>query len=210
METTGPGARESGSQDDTSEEGPTSAGRRAFGRRELALTVVLGAVVLALGLSGVGMVPVPNSTGNATLLHLPVVAGGVVGGPYVGLLTGLVFGLFSWANHAAPIFRDPLVAVVPRLFIGLVAWWVFLRLASRGRTLAAAAAGALGSAANTVGVLSVAIGLGHIPASVALAVLPQAAIEAGLAALVALACAWLWPFRREGRPEGSGTSREKE
>lgn len=171
---------------------PASTRRGALARRELLMAGSLGAVVLVLGISGLGLIPVPNSTGNATLLHLPVVVGGVLGGPYVGLILGGVFGTFSWVDHAAPIFRDPLVAVVPRLFIGLVAWWVFFRLASRGRYLAAAAAGALGSAANTAGVLSAALLLGYIPAYVVLAVLPQALLEAALAAIAVAVALRLW------------------
>lgn len=179
---------------------PVSVLRRVF------VGSALGLLTLALGVSGLGMIPVPNLTGNATILHIPVILGGVFGGPVVGVAVGGVFGGFSWVDHSAPVFRDPLVAVLPRLLIGLVAWWVFAALRERGITLAAALSGALGSVSNSAGVVTVAVALGHLPPSVALDVLPQALLEAALAAAAVVFAVRGYLFyvsRRRGSAKGN-------
>ncbi|WP_119069523.1 ECF transporter S component [Rubrobacter indicoceani] len=147
--------------------------------------LLLGALTLGLGVSGLGLIPVPNSTGNATVMHVPAVLAGVFGGPLVGVFVGLVFGGFSWIDYSAPIFRDPVVALIPRLLIGPVAWGVFVFLRRGGVARAAALAGVAGSATNSVGVLSLAVGLGYFPLRYVWPVLPQAFVEAGLAGLAA-------------------------
>ncbi|MGI8650054.1 MAG: hypothetical protein ACR2KW_06700 [Rubrobacter sp.] len=81
------------------------------------------------------------------------------------------------------------MAVIPRLFMGLVAWAVFHTLRERSINLAAALAGAIGSAASTVGVLSVAVLLGYLPISAIAPVLPQAVVEALLASLAVVLAA---------------------
>jgi uncharacterized membrane protein len=79
---------------------------------------------------------------------------------------------------------NPLVAVLPRLLIGVVAWAVFVGLRRWSIDLASAAAGILGSFTSTVGVLGLAILFGLLPPAVIPAVLPQAIAEAILAAVV--------------------------
>jgi uncharacterized membrane protein len=112
------------------------------------------AVVLAM--SPIGRIPVPWTGVNATTMHIPAIIGGILEGPVVGAGVGLIFGLFSFTTSGG-FFTDPLVSVLPRLFIGAVAAWVFQ--ATRRAGWAAAA----GTAANTVGVL-VMLGLrGYLP-----------------------------------------------
>jgi uncharacterized membrane protein len=146
---------------------------------------VLAAITIILGVvPGLGFIPIPNTTGSATTEHIPTILGGVVAGPLVGIVSGLIFGLLSFLRSTTPLFKDPLVAIVPRLFIGLVAWAVFAGLVRFNRDVAAVVAGFLGSATNTVLVLSIAVARGYIPAPVVITIIPQAIIEAIVAALL--------------------------
>lgn len=173
---------------------------------------MLGGVAVFLAYSGLGIVPVPSLVGNATILHVPAILGGALEGPVVGTLVGAIFGVYSWME-AGPvaILRDPLVSVLPRLVIGVVAWAAFAVLRNRSLTLASAAAGVLGSLANTAGVLGMAILLGYLPPAAVLPVVPQAAAEAVLAAVVTVAVVrgvvlvrsgWTTATEEDGPPEG--------
>ena len=89
----------------------------------IVITGVLAAITIILGVvPGIGFIPVPNSTGSATIEHIPTIVGGVIAGPLVGMISGLIFGLVSFSRATVPFFKDPLVAILPRIFIGLTAW----------------------------------------------------------------------------------------
>lgn len=90
--------------------------------RKIVMSGILGAVTILLGATGWGFIPVPTPAGHATIMHIPTILGGVLEGPVVGLVTGAIFGLFSLLRPGAAFFTDPLVAVVPRLFIGVTAY----------------------------------------------------------------------------------------
>jgi uncharacterized membrane protein len=146
---------------------------------------VLAAITIILGVvPGLGFIPIPNISGNATTEHIPTILGGIVAGPLVGIVTGLIFGLLSFLRATVPLFKDPLVAIVPRLFIGLVSWAVFRGLVRFNRDMAAAVAGFLGSATNTVLVLGLAILRGYLPPVGVIPIIPQAVIEAIVAAIL--------------------------
>ena len=156
----------------------------ALGVRQIVVAGILGGVVIFLGATQLGFIPVPNVSGRATILHIPAIVGGALEGPVVGVLAGFIFGIFSWLDPVVPPLRNPLVSIFPRLFIGIVAWAVFVGLRRMSVDFAAAAAGVLGSLANTVGVVGMAVLLGYFPLAVFLVVLPQAIAEAVLAAVV--------------------------
>jgi uncharacterized membrane protein len=148
---------------------------------------VVGGIALFLGATRLGLIPVPIPLiGNATIMHIPAIVGGVLEGPVVGILAGLIFGIFSFLYAESPVFANPIVAVAPRLLIGVVAWAVFVGLRRVSVDLASVAAGLFGSLANTVGVISLAVLFGLLPVSVIPAVAPQAIAEAVLAAVVTL------------------------
>jgi uncharacterized membrane protein len=156
-----------------------------FNTRQIVIAGIIGGIALFLGATRIGFIPVPIPLiGNATIMHIPAIIGGALEGPLVGLLVGAIFGIFSFLNADNPVFLNPIVAVVPRLFIGVVAWAVFVGLRRWSIDLASAAAGVLGSFTNTVGVLGLAILFGLLPPAVIPAVLPQAIAEAILAAVV--------------------------
>lgn len=156
-----------------------------LGTRQVVVAGVVGGVALFLGATRLGLIPVPIPLiGNATIMHIPAIVGGVLEGPIVGILAGLIFGIFSFLYAESPVFANPIVAILPRLLIGVVAWAVFVGLRRFSVDLASVAAGLLGSLANTVGVLGLAVLFGLLPLSIVPVVLPQAIAEAVLAAVV--------------------------
>ncbi len=157
----------------------------SFNTRQIVISGIIGGIALFLGATRIGFIPVPVPLiGNATIMHIPAIVGGALEGPVVGMLVGAIFGIFSFLDANNPVFLNPIVAIVPRLFIGVVAWAVFVGLRRWSIDLASAAAGILGSFTNTVGVLGLAILFGLLPPAVIPAVLPQAIAEAILAAVV--------------------------
>ena len=118
--------------------------------------------------------------------HVPTILGGVLGGPIVGMITGLVFGLVSFFRATSPLFKDPLVAIVPRILIGLVAWLVYAGLKGFNKSVAAFVAGLLGAVTNTFFVLTFAIWRGYLPLKVVPLIIPQAVAEAIIAAILTM------------------------
>lgn len=168
--------------------------------RKIVISGILGAIAILLGVTRLGFIPVPTPAGHATIIHIPVILGGVLEGPVVGLITGAIFGLFSFLQPGAPFFADPLVSIFPRLFIGVIAYLVYrlvmeinLVLAKtfsgftgrvkskipRGLSttlekfnsiLPCLLAGAFGSITNTVLVLGMATWRGYLPAEVSVSI----------------------------------------
>lgn len=150
----------------------------------IATAGMLGAIAVALAVTRLGFFPVPNATGSATIMHLPVIVGAVLQGPVVGLIVGLVFGVFSLLQDTTGLFVNPLVSVLPRLLIGPIAWLAFRGVAGASRDVAAIVAGVIGTLTNTVGVVGMIILLGLLPAAIIPAILPQATFELVLAAII--------------------------
>jgi uncharacterized membrane protein len=147
---------------------------------------VLAAITIILGVvPNIGFIPLPNVTGNATIEHIPTIIGGIVAGPIVGIISGLIFGVVSFFRSTTPLFKDPTVAILPRIFIGLVSWAVFAALVRINRDLAAAVAGFAGAATNTILVVGAIIVRGYVPAQVIIpTVIVQSIFEAIIAAIL--------------------------
>ena len=187
-------------------------GASGLGTRQVVVAGVVGGVALFLGATRLGLIPVPIPLiGNATIMHIPAIVGGVLEGPVVGILAGLIFGIFSFLYAESPIFANPLVAILPRLLIGVVAWAVFVGLRRFSVDLASVAAGLLGSLANTVGVVTLAVLFGLLPLSIVPAILPQAIAEAVLAAVVTVVVVRGVMLFRSGRTTAPevGSDRER-
>ena len=125
---------------------------------ELTTIGMLSAVCVVLGLTGYGFIPLPGA--KATIMHIPVIIGSIIGGPIVGMTIGLIFGIFSIIqNITAPnilsfAFINPLVSVLPRVLIGLTSYYVYKLSFDKNESLRIGLATVIGSLTNTFGVLT--------------------------------------------------------
>ncbi len=171
--------------------------------RRIVITGVLAAIAILLGITRLGFIPVPNISGNATIMHVPAIVGGVLEGPLVGLLVGGIFGLFSWLQATSPLFANPLVSVLPRLFIGVTAALTYMGLRKTNEVIALIMAGVVGTLTNTVLVLGMAIILGLLPAAAVPGIIPQAIAEIIIAAVITLAVVAGWKRLDKGAGKSS-------
>jgi uncharacterized membrane protein len=184
--------------------------------REIVIAGVIGGVALFLGATRLGFIPVPIPfIGNATVMHIPAIVGGALEGPVVGMLTGAIFGIFSFLYADVPIFKDPIVAILPRLLIGVVAWAVFVSLRRWSVDLASVAAGLLGSLTNSVGVLGLGLVLplgqqSYLTPALVAASLPQVIAEAVLAAVVTVVLVRGVMLIRSGRTSATEAESDEE
>ena len=134
-----------------------------FETRDLAIIGILGGISIMLSFTPLGFIPVPTAAGSATIMHIPVIIGAIIEGPIAGALIGLIFGLASFIRGAA-FFSDPLVAILPRILIGITAAYSYLwtkdMITKMGSVIFASI---IGTVTNTVGVLSLALWIGYIP-----------------------------------------------
>jgi uncharacterized membrane protein len=99
--------------------------------QKIVITGVFSALVIVLGITGLGLIPLP--LGAMTILQVPVIIAAILAGPAAGFCTGLLFGIFSIAQASVigttPVdlaFRYyPWIAIVPRVLIGPGAWLVY-------------------------------------------------------------------------------------
>ena len=157
--------------------------------REIVIAGMLGAISIVLGATGLGLIPVPTPAGHATILHVPAILGGILEGPLVGMLIGLIFGIFSFIRATNPIFADPIIAILPRLFIGIAAYYSYAKLAKWNQSLGLITAGIIGTAVNTIFVLGLAVLRGYLPAAAAISVaglhgIPEAVVAAAIVSVV--------------------------
>ena len=126
--------------------------------RKIVVSGILGAISILMGyvFPTLGYIPVPTPAKNATIMHVPAIIGGVLEGPVVGLLIGLIFGITSFAR-GTDWFLDPLVSIFPRLFIGITAYLAYASTKKINPYLGYASAGIIGTATNTVLVLGMVV-----------------------------------------------------
>ena len=69
--------------------------------RYMATLSMLCGVLLVMGMTGIGFIPLPVI--KATTMHIPVILGAILLGPGAGAVLGGLFGLCSiWANTVTP------------------------------------------------------------------------------------------------------------
>lgn len=102
--------------------------------RRVVVAGVLSAIAIFLGTTRLGFIPVPTPAGNATIMHIPAIIGGVLEGWGVGAVIGTIFGIFSFLQATIPLFKDPLVAILPRIFIGITPYFIYRGLRGINRT----------------------------------------------------------------------------
>ncbi len=167
--------------------------------RKIVITGVLAAIAIILGATQIGFIPVPNLSGRATIMHVPAIIGGVLEGSLVGSLIGGIFGIFSFLQADSPVFKNPIVAILPRLLIGIAAYVTYATLKKSNEYVALVSAGVIGSLTNTVFVLGLAGLFGTIPWTAMPAIVPQAIAEAIIAAIITVAVVAAWKGIEGGR-----------
>ena len=134
--------------------------------RKITFGAILIAISLVLGITGWGFIPLPLPIAGATLFHIPVILAGILIGPTIGFMAGLIFGFFAFMKYNAFF---PWFALIPaRPFIGVVSYYafeLFKKLLSFMKqkypyslTFPSAIAGIFGSLTNSIGTL----GLGFL------------------------------------------------
>lgn len=161
---------------------------------------ILSAIAILMGITRIGSIPTPTPAGNATIMHLPTIIGGIMEGPVVGIIIGLIMGVSSFLYDPMPLFKDPLVSILPRLLIGVVAYFVYVGFKRFNVYLAIAIAGFVGSMTNTVLVLTMAVIRQYMPGEAAVLVaVTQGIPEAIVALIVTLAVVVPWKKLSQGR-----------
>lgn len=110
--------------------------------RYMATLAMLCGVLLVMGMTGIGFIPLPII--KATTMHIPVILGAILLGPAAGAVLGAVFGLCSiWANTVTPgllsfafspfmttegfpgILKSLWIALGCRILLGVIAGWLW-------------------------------------------------------------------------------------
>lgn len=137
-----------------------ASAQRRLNVRKMTVIGVLSAISIMMSMIPfIGYIPIGPT--KATIMHIPVIIGAIIEGPVVGATIGLIFGLTSlWNAMTQPtitsiFFLNPLVSILPRVLIGVVAYYVYQGIYKISKKVYAAGfmAGLIGSLANTVGVL---------------------------------------------------------
>lgn len=132
--------------------------------RKLVIMGVMLGIIIVMDLTN--LTAIPLGAVSATIAHIPVIIVGIILGPVYGLVMGLFYGLVSLIHAATrPIgpldvlFINPLVSVLPRMLIGVVAYYGYALVRklmgnrAAGQSIGATVGGILGSITNTVFVL---------------------------------------------------------
>lgn len=110
--------------------------------RYMATLAMLCGVLLVMGMTGIGFIPLPVI--KATTMHIPVILGAILLGPKAGTVLGAVFGLCSiWANTTTPgllsfafspfmtteglvgVAKSLWIAMGCRMLFGVLAGWLW-------------------------------------------------------------------------------------
>ena len=177
--------------------------------RKIVIAGILSAISIFLGLTRLGFIPW-FAGASLTIMHIPVIIGAVLEGPVVGFVIGLIFGVFSLIQAgvapngpADAIFTNPLISVLPRLFIGPVAWLVWKAL-QRWTVIGLIVTGIVGSLTNAALVLGMIGLLGALSWSlIGVIFVTNSLPEAVLSAILVLAVVAAWKQIRVGRRQGA-------
>lgn len=91
--------------------------------KNLSLAAIFLSLTLILGFTRIGYISIPTPAGAATIMHIPVILTGILLGPWIGALAGLMFGLSAviYFSHIAPFW----VLVPARPLIGIISGIVY-------------------------------------------------------------------------------------
>ena len=114
--------------------------------KKLALTGAFSALVIVLGITNLGIIPI-GPAASITILQIPVILIVMLAGLPEGLFVGAVFGILTLVRAAMspsgvldPLFVNPLCSVLPRMIIAVIAWglWKLLNLIPKMPKIASA------------------------------------------------------------------------
>lgn len=98
--------------------------------RELVIVSVMLAITLIMDYTPLGVIPLPIV--NATIIHLPTIVTGIILGPLAGAIVGAGMGVISLFHAVtrptgllSPLFMNPLISILPRIFIGIVSYYAY-------------------------------------------------------------------------------------
>lgn len=116
--------------------------KRKFDTRYMAMLAMLCGVLLVMGMTGIGFIPLPVI--KATTMHIPVILGAILLGPGAGGVLGGLFGLCSmWTNTVSPgllsfafspfmtseglpgVLKSLWIALGCRILFGILAGWLW-------------------------------------------------------------------------------------
>ena len=130
--------------------------------KKLTLTGAFSALVIVLGITRLGFITL-GATASITILHIPVILICMLAGLPEGLFVGATFGILSLVQAAMsptgaldPFFVNPLISVLPRMLIAVIAWglWKALNLIPHmPKTVAAGITGFITTVCHTLLVL---------------------------------------------------------
>lgn len=174
--------------------------------RKLVLTGALSALIIVLGITKLGLIPL-GPAASITILHVPIILAACLCGLPSALFTGAVFGIMSLVQAAMsptgvldPLFVNPLVSVLPRMLTGLIAWalwFIFNKIPKMPKAVSAGITAFLATVCHTLMVIGSLYlfalektlegmgGLGYLAVIGVLA--PQAALEAVAATIICAA-----------------------
>ena len=181
--------------------------------RQMVIAAMLSAIVAVLTFTPIGMIPLPPPLPSATTVHIPVLVAVLVEGPVVGLIVGAVFGICSFIRAwqlgmvgLTLFFRNPVISVLPRLLVPLIAWGVwflwrrFVKQNAFSDKLGAILGAIIGTIANTI----MCLGLIALLYGGDLTVMLNNMISAGNADAAYLNNAGQWLVAVVGVPNGIG------
>ena len=174
--------------------------------RKLVLTGALSALIIVLGITKLGLIPL-GPAASITILHVPIILAACLCGLPSALFTGAVFGIMSLVQAAMspsgvldPLFVNPLVSVLPRMLTGLIAWalwFAFSKLPKLPKAVNAGITAFLSTVCHTLLVIGCLYlfqgaatreGMGGMGYFAVIGVLaPQAALEAVAATIICAA-----------------------
>jgi len=101
--------------------------------RSLAFLGLMLGITIIMDMTPLGMIPLGAI--SATIIHIPTIITGIILGPMAGFIMGTALGIIGWIHALTrpvtildPFFMNPIISVLPRMFIGVVAYFAYAGL----------------------------------------------------------------------------------
>lgn len=140
--------------------------------RQSSLPLVGGLILFSvvLGTTDLGYIEVPTEARYATTMHLPTIVASLLEGWPAGFVVGLVFGMTSMFSSGSPMAQDPIVALVPRVLVGLTPYLTYRGLSGYHDWIRLGCAAVVGTLTNTCLFLGFSVVRGFMPIDSALGI----------------------------------------